>query len=115
MDLGLAVELAHAHVVDHALPQRGDGGREWAHGSAPVEERGGLPRSSTWQKQRRREQYGRRRSGYRESGLVPRCTADVKGVWPKGSRGSRRASRGLELRARMRSAMLIGPTAVARR
>src|SRR5213594_1669009 len=77
MDLGLAVELAHAHVVDHALPQRGDGGRQWAHGSAPVEERGGLPRSSTWQKQRRREQYGRRRSGYRESGLVQRCTADV--------------------------------------
>ena len=28
VDLGLAVELAHPHVVDHALAQRGDGGRQ---------------------------------------------------------------------------------------
>src|SRR5438093_11482366 len=91
MDLGLAVELAHAHVVDHALPQRGDGGRQWAHGSAPVEERGGLPRSSTWQKQRRREQYGRRRSGYRESGLVPRYIAVARPGWLNEGNGHTRS------------------------
>jgi hypothetical protein len=55
VQLRLAAQLAHAHVVDHALPQRGDSGRRWVHGSAPVEERGGSPRSSTWQNQRRHE------------------------------------------------------------
>jgi hypothetical protein len=37
---GLQFELAHAHVIDHALAQRGDGFRRWLHGPAPVEERG---------------------------------------------------------------------------
>jgi len=54
-DLRLAVKLAQAHVLDHALAKWGDNLSRWAHGSAPVEERGGLPRSSTSQNQRRNE------------------------------------------------------------
>src|SRR5260370_35015663 len=42
-------ELAHAHVVDHALAQRTDTLAGVSHGSAPDEERGGLPRSSSWE------------------------------------------------------------------
>jgi len=45
--LGSRLQLAHAHVVEHALTQRGDGRSPEFHGCAPVEERGGLPRSST--------------------------------------------------------------------
>ncbi len=43
--LGSGCELAHAHVVDHALAQRTDTLAGVSHGSAPVEERGGLPRT----------------------------------------------------------------------
>jgi hypothetical protein len=47
--LGSRLQLAdaHAHVVEHALAQRGDGRSPEFHGCAPVEERGGLPRSTT--------------------------------------------------------------------
>jgi len=45
--LGLVGELAQSHVVDHALTQRADGGGRGGHGSAPVENRGGLPQFST--------------------------------------------------------------------
>jgi hypothetical protein len=44
--LGLGGELAHPHVVDHALAQRTDGVSGRDHGWAPVGKRGGLPRSS---------------------------------------------------------------------
>jgi hypothetical protein len=53
--LRLVLQFAHAHVVDHALALRRDGLSRGVHGSAPVEERGGLPRSSTSQNQRRNE------------------------------------------------------------
>ncbi|MDH6147446.1 hypothetical protein OKW46_001368 [Paraburkholderia sp. WSM4179] len=43
--LRLRCELAHAHVVDQALAQRTDILAGVSHGSAPVEERGGLPRT----------------------------------------------------------------------
>src|SRR5258705_93782 len=43
--LRLRCELAHAHVVDHVLAQRTDILAGVSHGSAPVEERGGLPRT----------------------------------------------------------------------
>src|SRR6202140_4233037 len=43
--LRLRCELAHAHVVEHALAQRTDILAGVSHGSAPVEERGGLPRT----------------------------------------------------------------------
>ena len=68
----LDLQCAHAHVFDHALPQwrARVGGR--VHGCNSVDERGGLPRSSTSQN---RDCNGRPRSGrsaYRDSGLV-RC------------------------------------------
>src|SRR6202022_3609938 len=43
--LRVRCELAHAHVVDHVLAQRTDTLAGVGHGSAPVEERGGLPRT----------------------------------------------------------------------
>src|SRR5437667_3351130 len=64
--------LAHTHVVDHALAQRRASASPCVHGSAPVDERGGLPRSSTSQNQQRHEPPRPIRSGYRASGLVPR-------------------------------------------
>ena len=50
--LGVLGHLAHAHVVEHALAQRRDSGSCDVHGPAPVDERGGLPRSPTSQNQR---------------------------------------------------------------
>src|SRR4029077_10486776 len=47
--LRLGLELAHAHVLEHALAQRRDGRSRDVHGPAPVDERGGLPRSTTSQ------------------------------------------------------------------
>jgi hypothetical protein len=49
-------KLAHAHVLEHALTQRRDG-RGWGRGGdvhdpAPVDDRGGLPRSPTSQSHR---------------------------------------------------------------
>ena len=45
--LRLGRELAHPHVVDHALAQCCDVLCRLSHGSAPVVNRGGLPRSTT--------------------------------------------------------------------
>jgi len=58
--------LAHAHVVDHAMAQRCTRASRGLHGSAPVDERGGLPRSSTSQNQQRHEPAQPSRSAYRE-------------------------------------------------
>ncbi len=50
--LGVLGHLAYAQVVEHALTQRRDGGSQGIHGPAPVDERGGSPRSTTSQNQR---------------------------------------------------------------
>src|ERR1700692_3460717 len=80
--LRLRCELAHAHVVDHALAQRTDTRAGVSHGSAPVEERGGLPRT----------QHGNRvgflspatraqpEPHYRASGFVPSAISDLRGT-----------------------------------
>jgi hypothetical protein len=68
--LSLVLQLAHAHVLDHALAQRCTGANRSVHGPAPVDERGGLPRSSTSQNQRRNELPRTLANDYRVSGLV---------------------------------------------
>lgn len=73
--LRLGLELAQVHVLEHALTQRRDARCRSVHDAAPVEDRGGLPRSTTSQNQQRNEQPQRRRSAYRDSGLVVSVTS----------------------------------------
>jgi hypothetical protein len=70
--LRLVAQLAHAHVVEHALAKRRDRANRSVHGPAPVDERGGLPRSSTSQNPRPNESDQASLEGYRASGLVLR-------------------------------------------
>jgi hypothetical protein len=57
-------------VLEHALTQRRDARCRSVHDAAPVEERGGLPRSTTSQNRQRNEQPQQRPSAYRYSGSV---------------------------------------------
>jgi hypothetical protein len=63
--LGLGLQLAHAHVFEHALTQRRvrAGGR--VHDCGSVDERGGLPRSSTSQNHGCSNHHRRGPSAYR--------------------------------------------------
>ena len=74
--LRLGLELAQVHVLEHALTQRRDARCRSVPDAAPVEERGGMPRSPTSQNQRPYEPPRPPRSAYRASGFVhwPGCS-----------------------------------------